>query len=283
MIIAIKGAGDLATGVAVRLIKAGFSRIFMMELARPRAVRRTVSFCEALFAGTMAVEGVTAVRCPELGLVEGVWRRGAVAVLVDQTWQSITALGPEVVVDAIVAKKNLGTTIADGPLVIALGPGFIAGIDCHYVIETQRGHDLGRVIAQGPAAANTGVPGEIAGVGRQRLLAAPGAGTFTSCRDIGELVKVGEIVGQVGEDAVVAESAGVLRGLIRSGTVVEKGMKVGDIDPRGEVRLCRSVSDKARAVAGGVLEAIMASGVRHDRRPDGPAVNPRSRGEGLNR
>lgn len=259
VVIGIKGAGDLATGVAVRLWRSGFSRIFMMELAHPLAVRRTVSFCETVYLKTMEVDEVTAIRCATTHEVEQAWRRGAVAVLVDERWSSIATLRPNVLVDAIIAKKNLGTNMTEAPLVIGLGPGFTAGVDVHRVVETKRGHNLGKVIERGSPAENTGVPGKIAGFSHERLLRSPAAGTFAAVREIAEMVEAGDVVGVVGGYSITAGVGGVLRGLIRSGTGVCQGMKVGDIDPRGDVSACFSISDKARAIGGGVLEAIMAA------------------------
>lgn len=261
IIIGIKGAGEMATGVAIRLKRAGFSRIFMMEIETPLAVRRTVSFCETIYDGNYVVEGIEAVRAHDREDVQGAWEKGQLAVLVDPDWSLLEQLHPQVVIDAIIAKKNLGTTAKDAPLVIGLGPGFTAGEDVHRVVETMRGHDLGRVIVRGPALADTGIPGSIDGHTVDRVLRAPLSGIFQSHRKITDIIREGDVVGKVGEREVVAETDGVLRGLIREKTLVREGVKIGDIDPRGRVEYCFSVSDKSRAIGGAVLEAILGASV----------------------
>jgi xanthine dehydrogenase accessory factor len=185
------------------------------------------------------------------------WRLGKVAVIIDPEWQTLKRIKPDVVVDAILAKQNLGTRKEDARLVIGLGPGFTAGGDVHLVIETNRGHHLGRLISSGSAEPNTGIPAPVGGVAAARVLRAPVAGEFQSTRNIGEAVRQGEVIGRVGESEVAAEIDGVLRGLMRTPAWVPKGIKLGDIDPRGEAGFCYTISDKARAVAGSVLEAIL--------------------------
>jgi len=258
--VGIKGAGDLATGVAIRLKRSGFSKIFMMEVERPLAVRRTVSFCEAIYDGKSTVEGITAVRASTEKAILDSWGKGQIPVIVDPRWTLLSLIKPQVVVDAIVAKKNLGTKLEDAPLVIGLGPGFTAAKDVHVVVETKRGHDLGRVIHEGPAQANTGVPGAIGGHTVDRVYRAPQSGIFQSDHEITDRIRVGDIIGEVGGLAIVAKIGGVLRGLLRQGTMVNAGVKIGDIDPRECVAHCFTVSDKARAIGGGVLEAIMGFG-----------------------
>jgi len=250
----VKGAGDLATGVALRLRRAGFA-VVMTEQERPTVVRRTVAFAEAVYENRTTVEGVTAVRADDASQVEPLLAQGIVPVLVDPEARSVATLRPALLVDGIMAKCNLGTSIRDAPAVVALGPGFVAGRDAHAVVETKRGHTLGRVIAEGAALPDTGVPGEIGGVGEERLVRAPAAGVFVGLCAIGDLVGVGETVGRVGEAPVQARIDGLLRGLLRSGSEVREGMKLGDVDPRGIPEHCALVSDKALAVAGGVLEA----------------------------
>lgn len=259
LIIGIKGAGDIASGVAVRLKKSGFSKIFMMEVAQPKAVRRIVSFSEAIYEEESTVEGVKAVRVFAASQMESVWEKGLIGVIVDPDWATSLELHPDVVVDAILAKKNLGTRINDASLVIGLGPGFEASVDVDKVIETMRGHNLGRVIDRGKPLANTGVPGPVNGYTKERILRSPATGIFTSHLNITDIVKTGDIVGTVNGENIVAQVSGVLRGLIRSGIQVQLGMKIGDIDPRGTVENCFSVSEKARAIGGGVLEAILAT------------------------
>ncbi len=259
MRILIKGAGDLATGVAVRLKRAGFD-IVMTDLPHPTAVRRTVSFCEAILEGEMVVEGIRARRAESVEAAESIMADGDIAVIADPEARCKEFLKPFAVVDAILAKRNTGTGIQDAQVVVALGPGFTAGVDCHAVVETMRGHDLGRVITSGTAHPNTGIPGEIGGHTVERLLRAPADGLFQPLAAIGEVVKAGAVVASVAGVPLRALISGVVRGLLREGTPVHKGMKSGDIDPRCEIFHCFSVSDKARAIGGGVLEAILGLG-----------------------
>lgn len=254
----IKGAGEQATGIACRLHSANFRRILMLETQSPLAVRRQVSFCEAIHEKNMAVEGVEAVRVADDAERDAAWAAGKIAVRIDPKGESVARCRSDVFIDATLAKRNLGTTITDAPLVIALGPGFLAGTDCHVVIETNRGHDLGRLITTGMAAPNTSIPGDIAGYTKERVLRAPTEGVFCTQRQIGDLVCKGEVVGYVGTAEVVSQLDGVLRGLIRPDSTVIKGLKIGDVDPRGEVGLCSTISEKARALGGAVLEAILA-------------------------
>lgn len=256
-LVVIRGAGDLATGCAVRLARSGFGLV-LTELPSPTVVRRTVAFAEAVHAGEAVVEGVRARRARDANEARAIVAAGHVAVLVDPAGHVAAELGPAVVVDARMAKRNLGTSLADAEIVVGLGPGFRAGRDVHAVIETNRGHMLGAVILDGEAEPNTGVPGEIAGHDVERLLRAAGPGTLRSHRAIGDRVEAGAVVADVDGQPVRAQIAGILRGLIRDGTVVRQRQKVGDVDPRARREHCFTVSDKARAVAGGVLEAILA-------------------------
>ncbi|MDR0624758.1 MAG: EF2563 family selenium-dependent molybdenum hydroxylase system protein [Treponema sp.] len=256
MRVVIKGAGDLASGTALRLRHAGFD-IAMTEIPRPLAVRRTVCFSPAVYEGSARVEDLCAALARDERDLEDCLRRGRIAVFVDPRARIVEKISPDVLVDAIMAKKNTGTSIHDAPVVIALGPGFTAGIDCHAVIETMRGHTLGRVITQGSALPNTGVPGDIGGHTGERLLRSPAEGIFEGRAKIGDLVKKGDTVALAGDLPIRAGIDGVLRGLLPSGTPVSPGMKAGDIDPRCEVSHCFTVSDKALAIAGGVLEAIL--------------------------
>ena len=253
----IKGAGEMASAVAWRLYMANMRRICMLDLERPTCVRRRVSFCVALPAGEAVVEGLRARAARTRQDVEAAWKSEAIAVVSTTDWQRFPGAQPDVVVDSILAKRNTGTSIGDAPLVIALGPGFEAGVDCHLVVETNRGHDLGRLIARGSAAPNNSRPGEIGGYTVERLLRAPAAGVFVSSLDIGRQVRKGEVVGHVADAPVIAAIDGVLRGLIGSHTEVRAGMKLGDVDPRGRIEDCDSISDKARAIAGAVLEGIL--------------------------
>jgi len=227
----------------------------MTEIERPTVVRRTVAFADAVYEGEAVVEGVRAIRADTAAMIEQALIRDEIPIIIDPHGAIVEDACPLLLVDAIVAKRNVGTRITDAPAVIALGPGFTAGVDCHAVIETQRGHHLGRVLLEGQAIADTGEPGELGGYARERLLRAPHAGVFTGGRTIGDLVKKGDVVGIVGDTPVLSELDGVLRGLLRSGITVSPRMKIGDVDPRGRPEHCVTVSDKALAVAGGVLEA----------------------------
>ncbi len=257
-VIIMKGAGEMASGVACRLRRSGFRRILMLETASPLAVRREVSFCEAVHDGRKAVEGIEAVRVDDGEGLADAWEGGMIAVLVDPKGDSVRRMRPDILIDATIAKRNLGIAITDAPLVIALGPGFTAGRDCHLVIETNRGHNLGRLIASGEAEADTGIPGNIGGFTSERVLRAPASGTFTAGKRIGDRVVKGEVVGRVGTEAVSAPINGILRGLIRPGSQVTTGLKSGDIAPRGNATYCHTVSEKATALGGAVLEAILS-------------------------
>ena len=254
--IVIRGAGDLATGVALRLYRAGLRKLVMLETANPLAVRRTVAFSECVKLDKMRVEGVTAVHINSSDDVQNAWDAGDIPVLVDPSGATLPALGPDVLVDAIIAKRNLGTNKSMAPLVIGLGPGFTASQDVHAVIETMRGHHLGRVITAGSPTPNTGVPGMIGGYAIERVCWAENKGIFTTNFDIGDTIKEGEELGRVNETSVIAKLDGVIRGLLRNGTPVDVRTKIGDIDPRGAVSYCNEASDKAMAIGGGVLEAI---------------------------
>ena len=256
MLIVIRGAGDIATGTAIRLFRAG-ARIVMTETAQPTAIRRAVCFSEAVRLGETQVEGMRAVLAASPGEAKKVALSGDIALLVDEAGECIRALRPDAVVDAILAKRNLGTRITDAPAVVGVGPGFTAGLDCHAVVETMRGHTLGRVITKGSALPNTGVPGLIGGYGAQRVLRAPCDGVFRPVCRIGDIVEAGQPAAFIGSAPMLCQIGGVLRGILPEGTLVAKGMKSGDIDPRGNVENCFTVSDKALAVGGGVLEAVL--------------------------
>ena len=269
-LIIVRGAGDISTGTIHRLFKAG-CRVLALESARPSAIRRRVAFSEAVYDGEATVEGVTAVRVADTASACAAIARGSVPLLVDPEGESIRRLRPAAVVDAILAKRNLGTRIDMAALTVALGPGFVAGRDVHYVVETMRGHDLGRIIAAGSATPNTGVPGVIGGYGEERVLHAPAAGVFHMKRDIGSVVGAGESIGVVtngdGEYDVRARIPGILRGVLRDGYPVTKGFKLADVDPRmDELKNCTTISDKARCIAGSVLELVSAARARTDRR-----------------
>ncbi len=263
-LVLVRGAGDLATGTIVRLCKAGFL-VAALETERPSAVRRTVAFSEAMYDGTAEVEGVRAVRVSDASRALEVLAPGIVPILADPSCESLEALRPTVLVDAVLAKRNLGTRRDMAPVVIALGPGFEAGVDAHAVIETNRGHDLGRVLIRGRAEPDTGIPGVIGGYGAERVLRAPIAGKVECLCEIGDALRSGDPVLAVAGDtrAVVAcPFEGVVRGLIRPGYAAQPGLKVADVDPRCRREHCFSISDKSRAIAGGVLESILSQGGR---------------------
>ncbi len=262
MLILIRGAGDIASGVALRLWRAGMA-VVMTEIARPTTIRRTVAFSDAVVSGEQTVEDVTARRAADAEEARELLRAGILPVLVDPACASRAALAPDALVDAILAKRNLGTSISDAPVVVGVGPGFTAGADCHAVVETMRGHTLGRVYYEGSALPNTNIPGLIGGFAGERVLRAPADGVFTGTRQIGDRVEAGETVGIVAGVPMKATISGVLRGLIADGVTVKRGMKSGDVDPRGEAAYCRTASDKALAVGGGVLEAILHLGGNH--------------------
>ena len=298
LLIICRGAGDLATGIIHRLHRAGH-RVIALETDYPAAIRRQVSFCEAVYDGSAVVEGVTARLVPALAdaetdtetysgendtpaahivsekwdssAIEAVLEAGEVPLLIDPKGESIALLKPDVVVDAIIAKKNLGTTIDMAPLVIGVGPGFTAGQDVHLVIESMRGHNLARIITDGMAQPNTGVPGNIAGFTSERVIHAPAAGYIHDVRKIGDIVQKGDEIARIYPDKesydnalseyvpVNATITGIIRGLIREGYYFRKGFKIADIDPReSEITNCFTISDKARSIAGSVLEAVSA-------------------------
>lgn len=256
MLALIRGAGDIASGIALRLRRSGIT-VVMTDLPRPTVIRRTVSFADAITSGAMTVENVTARFAADARQAKELLTQGIIPVLADPECRCREELKPDVIVDAILAKRNLGTRIADAPIVIGVGPGFAAGEDCHAVVETMRGHTLGRAIYQGSALPNTNVPGLIGGFAGERVLRAPADGVFAGAKKIRDIVQEGDIVGYVAGVPMYATISGVLRGLLADGVEVKKGMKSGDVDPRGEVAYCDTVSDKANAVAGGVLEAIL--------------------------
>jgi xanthine dehydrogenase accessory factor len=250
------GGGDLGTGVAHRLHRAGF-KVVVAELAEPTVIRRAVAFASAVYEGKAEVEGVEARLVSDIESVWPLLGQHIVPVLVDAEGTARTSLKPHVIVDARMAKRNLGVTLNDARIVIGLGPGFSAGDDVHAVVETNRGHNLGRVILKGTAEPDTPVPGRVRGHGRERVLWAPRAGRFRSEARIGQQIEATQVVAWVEEQAVRASISGVLRGLAHGGLFVRKGQKVGDIDPRGIAEYCFTISDKARAIGGSVLEAVL--------------------------
>lgn len=268
-LVALKGAGDLATGVMHRLVLAGFP-VLATELPEPTVVRRTVSFAEAVYSGKMTVEGITARLADSPEAITTLLANHQIPILIDPDGTVFQQLHPTVLVEATLSKHNSGITLRDAPIVVALGPGYEAGRDVHAVVETNRGHNLGRVYYQGKAEPNTGVPGAIGGYTRERLLKAACAGKLYGVHQIGDMVQADEIVAHIHaatcpgtpctcQQPVPVKTAipGVLRGLLRDGLTVTPGFKVGDIDPRAAPEHCFSISDKSRAIGGGVLEAIL--------------------------
>lgn len=255
-LVIIRGAGDLATGVAYRLHKSGF-RVLMLDIETPLVIRRTVSFAQAIYDGEVEIEGVKGIRVDSLDEIVSAWDREEIPVIVDEEGNMIRTIRPKIVVDGILAKKNIGTKIDMADIVIGMGPGFTAGVDVDAVVETKRGHYLGTVILEGRAVEDTGIPGIIEGYGKERVIHSPATGTIRHNSKITDIVKAGEVIAMVDETPVYATIDGVLRGLIQEGLYVKKGLKIADIDPRDVVKHCFSISDKARAIAGGVLESIM--------------------------
>ncbi|MDD4169406.1 MAG: selenium-dependent molybdenum cofactor biosynthesis protein YqeB [Desulfotomaculaceae bacterium] len=255
-LIVIRGAGDVASGTAHRLVRSGFP-VVMIELPEPLVVRRTVSFAEAVFRGKCTVEDITAELAVTTGDIHKLLSAGKIPIVANPNQYPLKELRPAAVIDATLAKKNIGTTINDAPIVIGLGPGFTAGVDVHAIVETQRGHNLGKVILQGQAEPNTGIPGEISGYREERVLRAPGSGTFLAVKEIGASVQKGELVATIAHLPLQATIPGVIRGMLHNNLKVTPGMKVGDIDARHMKEYCYTISDKARAIAGGVLEAYL--------------------------
>jgi xanthine dehydrogenase accessory factor len=256
LVILIKGGGEMATGVAHRLASCHF-KVCMTETSNPQAVRRGVAFSEAIFESEKEVEGITAKRIESPDGILEVWREEKIPILIDPEATVKDFLRPDVLIDATLTKKNLGTNPTDALLVVGLGPGFHAGRDVHIVIETNRGHNLGRIISNGEAEPNTGIPGSIAGYTEERVIRALRDGEFKALKKIGDVVRANEKVGMVKNTVIRSRIAGVIRGLLRDGTKVWKGMKLGDVDPRGTKNYCYTISDKARTISGGVLQAVL--------------------------
>jgi len=253
-LVVLRGGGDLATGVVHRLMNAGFA-VIVLELEQPLVLRRTVSVASAVLEGRMTVDGIDAILVDSTDAAVQAAASGVAAVLISPELP-IFGSPPSVLVDARVAKRNLDTSIDQAPLVIGLGPGLRAGHDCHAVVETMRGHRLGRVIWDGSAVDDTGIPGRVGGVGAQRVVRAPDAGVVNWTVEIGDMVDSGQSIGAVGKTEVTAPISGVVRGLIAPGHQAQSELKIGDIDPRGDRSACFEISDKARLVGSGVLEAV---------------------------
>ncbi|MFL0267085.1 selenium-dependent molybdenum cofactor biosynthesis protein YqeB [Candidatus Clostridium radicumherbarum] len=253
----VRGGGDIATGTIQKLYRSGFN-VLILETKNPTSIRRTVCFSEAVYDGQSTVEGIKAVLVQSQEEIFKAWENRFIPLVVDEKGIYIDIIRPEIVVDAILAKKNLGTNRAMAPTTIALGPGFYAGKDVDVVIETMRGHNLGRLIFEGPAIENTGIPGEIGGHSKERVIHSKDTGIIKNIKTIGNVVKANETIAYIGETEVKATIDGVLRGLIREGSYVNNGLKIADIDPRlAELDNYNTISDKARNIGGGVLEAIL--------------------------
>ena len=256
LMVIIKGAGEMATGIAHRLYKSHIRHIVMTEIPEPICVRRTVAFSEVVFDGVASVEGVQAELAMTAANVQDIWKKGRIAVVIDPEWAIINTLEPDVVIDAIMAKRNLGTKRTEAPFVIGVGPGFAAPTDVHAVVESNRGHNLGRVIYDGSAEPHTGIPGPTMGYTSERVLRSPHNGLVRHVKSLGDIVKIGEVVLYIDETPVHATIDGLLRGLIRE-IRVKDNEKIGDIDPRDTKEYCFTITEKSRAIGGGVLEAIM--------------------------
>ena len=256
-VVIIKSGGDIATGVIQKLYRVGF-RVLALEAEKPTSIRRTVCFSEAIYEGKKTVEGITAIHVKNIKEIYDAWEKDFVPVIVDPIGLYVEKIKPLAVVDAILAKKNTGLKREMASITIGIGPGFVAGKDCNVAIESNRGHNMGKLIFEGAAESNTGIPGNIGGYTSDRLLKSPDDGIITVKHDIGDFVKAGEVIAQVNNIDINAKIGGILRGLIRDGTFVTKGFKVGDVDPRVEqLNNFFTISDKAMAIGGAVLEAIM--------------------------
>ncbi len=258
-LVVVRGGGDIASGTIHKLASCGFG-VIVLEIPNPTVIRRTVSYAQAVFAGEMVLEGIRAIRIDSVEQALSEVRNGTIPVLIDPLGNAINSLKPGAVVDAIIAKRNIGTHKDMAPVVVGLGPGFTAPEDVHAVIETNRGHNLGRVIYQGRAEPDTGHPGMIGGYGEERIIRSPAAGIVRTIAEIGDSVKKDSVIAYVGDAPVFSPLDGVLRGLIHTGTRVGNRLKIGDVDPRNKTEYCTTISDKARAIAGGVLEAILRLG-----------------------
>lgn len=256
-VVVVKSGGDIASGVIQKLHRTGF-RVLVLEIEQPTSIRRTVCFSEAVYNGKVEIEGITSVHVKNIVEIYHAWANDFVPVMVDTKEEYIEKFNPIAVVDAIIAKKNTGMHKGIAPITIGIGPGFEAGKDVSVVIESNRGHNLGRLIFEGYAEPNTGMPGNIAGYTTERVLYSPEDGIIALNHEIGDTVKTGDLIGHVNGHSITSKIDGILRGIIREGTYVTKGMKIGDVDPRTEqIKNCYTISDKARAIGGAVLEAII--------------------------
>lgn len=256
-IIVVRGGGDIASGAIQKLYRSGF-KVLVLETETPSAIRRKVAFCEAVYEKEIEIEGIKARLVANDEEIQDCWDSDIVPVMIDSRGKVIERLKPLAVVDGILAKQNFGTKRSMAPITIALGPGFSAPEDVDIVIETMRGHNLGRIIEEGRASENTGVPGVIAGFGIERVIYSDYSGVITNIEKIGNVVEKGDVIAVVENNEIYASISGVLRGIIRDGYKVKKGLKIADIDPRiSEKDNCFTISDKARNIGGAVLESIL--------------------------
>ncbi|MBU3105395.1 selenium-dependent molybdenum cofactor biosynthesis protein YqeB [Clostridium gasigenes] len=256
-IIVVRGGGDIATGTIQKLYRSGF-KVLVLEIDKPTAIRRNVAFSDAVYNGNTTVEGIKAYLAKNEYEINKNWDNKIIPIAVDSSGELINKIKPNIVIDAILAKKNMGTCKKMAPITIALGPGFNAGKDVDIVIETMRGHNLGKLIFEGSAIENTGVPGEIGGYSKERVIYSNNDGVIKNISNIGDIVEKGQVIALIGEENVLATISGILRGIIKDGTDVYKGLKIGDIDPRlKELENYNTISDKARSIGGGVLEAVL--------------------------
>ena len=255
-LVVLRGGGDIASGIAHRLKRSGFE-VVILDILKPLCIRRKVSFSESVYSGVKVIEGIKGILVNNLDEIYDELNRSNIPVYIDEKGEIIEELKPDIVIDAIMAKESLGTNKDMAPVTIGIGPGFEAGLDVDFVIESNRGHDLGRVIEYGRAADNTGLPGVIMGYSDERIIRANASGNIKHFKQLGDLVKEGELISKIDESTINAKISGMIRGLIKEGTPVEKGLKIGDIDPRGYNVDPDTISDKVRAIAGGVLEAIL--------------------------
>ena len=255
-VVIVRGGGDLASGTINRLHNMGF-KVLVLEIEKPNFIRRKVCYGQAVYEKEFLLEGIVSERADNLDEIKNIWADGRIPVYIDSQMEIVSKIKPIAVIDAIIAKKNLGMRKGIAPITIALGPGFEAGKNVDVVIETQRGHNLGRIIFEGFAAENTGVPGIIKGYGKERVIHAPASGKLKIVHDIGSIVQKDEIIAYIDSVPVYASLTGLIRGMIREGSIVEKGLKISDIDPREEeIKNCYTISDKARTISGGVAEAL---------------------------
>lgn len=256
-IVIVRGGGDIASGIIQKFYRSGF-KVLCLETEKPTSIRRKVSFSEAVYDGRSIVEGIIGVKVYNLKDIFEIWNTNCIPVAVDPKGLYINRLKPLILIDAILAKRNLGTNMNMAPVTIGVGPGFVAGIDVNVVVETNRGHNLGRLIFKGRASKNTGIPGVIGGYSKERVIYSHECGIINNIKNIGDVVKKGENIAVIDCHPVVGKISGVLRGIIRNNIYVEKGLKIADIDPRiSERNNCFTISDKARNIAGGVLEAVL--------------------------